>query len=333
MSRPEEVAPPDLFYNETEAAKYLQSSRMIEIQAQMAERAVEMLCLPEDGSPCIVLDIGCGTGLSGETLEELGHSWVGVDISRDMLRVAKFREVEGDLLEGDMGHGLPFRQGCFDGAISISAIQWLCYSDRHAYDPRKRLVVFFQSLYKCLRRGARAALQFYPKDADQLQLITASAMRAGFGGGVVIDFPNSSKAKKCDPSAYFKSCTSHCAHPRHGSLLRQAGSSARPRRQQPQFALRRCLGAVRCDPLSARILPTCSRHVQPPNLPFQVLSRPSRRATRPGLLDAPGAGRGGRGGGEQPGQGIHPKRGSPATRTAKEAPTGRQQTARWHQDP
>eukprot|EP00966_Prymnesium_polylepis_P256405 5923536-Prymnesium_polylepis.1 len=58
-----------------------------------------------------------------------------------------------------------------------------------------RLHRFFQSLYKCLRRGARAALQFYPQDAEQLQLITASAMRAGFGGGLVVDFPHSTKVR------------------------------------------------------------------------------------------------------------------------------------------
>ena len=52
------------------------------------------------------------------------------------------------------------------------------------------------SRYKCLRRGARAVLQFYPTDSEQLQLITASAMRAGFGGGLVIDYPHSTKAKK-----------------------------------------------------------------------------------------------------------------------------------------
>jgi len=95
-----------------------------------------------------------------------------------------------------MGLGMPFRQGVFDGAISISAVQWLCYSDRNEHNPRMRLHRFFQSLYKCLRRGARAALQFYPQDAEQLQLITASAMRAGFGGGLVVDFPHSTKAKK-----------------------------------------------------------------------------------------------------------------------------------------
>ena len=72
MSRPEEVAPPEVFYDATEAGKYLHSTRMIDVQSQMAERAVEMLCLPE-GRPCMILDVGCGTGLSGETLEEDGH--------------------------------------------------------------------------------------------------------------------------------------------------------------------------------------------------------------------------------------------------------------------
>ena len=66
MSRPEEVAPPEVFYDATEAGKYLHSTRMIDVQSQMAERAVEMLCLPE-GRPCMILDVGCGTGLAVST--------------------------------------------------------------------------------------------------------------------------------------------------------------------------------------------------------------------------------------------------------------------------
>jgi hypothetical protein len=31
--------------------------------------------------------------------------------------VAREREVEGDVLLGDMGYGMPFRPGSFDGAI------------------------------------------------------------------------------------------------------------------------------------------------------------------------------------------------------------------------
>ena len=37
-------------------------------------------------SLCIfVVVVGCGSGLSGETLSENGHQWVGLDISQSML--------------------------------------------------------------------------------------------------------------------------------------------------------------------------------------------------------------------------------------------------------
>ena len=32
--------------------------------------------LPEDGTPKLLLDLGCGSGLSGEALSERGHVWV-----------------------------------------------------------------------------------------------------------------------------------------------------------------------------------------------------------------------------------------------------------------
>lgn len=38
--------------------------------------------------------------------------------------------------------------------------------------------------------------QFYPSSDDQIQLITSVAQKAGFGGGIVVDYPNSRKAKK-----------------------------------------------------------------------------------------------------------------------------------------
>ncbi|XP_016108895.1 18S rRNA (guanine-N(7))-methyltransferase isoform X2 [Sinocyclocheilus grahami] len=78
-----------------------------------------------------------------------------------------------------MGEGLPFRPGMFDGCISISALQWLCNADKKTHSPPKRLYRFFSTLYSSL-----------------LELITAQAMKAGFTGGMVVDFPNSSKAKK-----------------------------------------------------------------------------------------------------------------------------------------
>ncbi|XP_044463241.1 uncharacterized protein LOC123194139 [Mangifera indica] len=102
-NRPELKAPPEIFYDAEEACKYTSSSRIIGIQAQLSERAIELLALPDDGVPRLLLDIGCGSGLSGETLSENGHQWIGLDISPSMLDIALEREVEGDLLLGDMG--------------------------------------------------------------------------------------------------------------------------------------------------------------------------------------------------------------------------------------
>jgi len=194
MSRPEHQAPPEVFYNEAEAEKYTNNTRMMNIQAEMSERALELLCLPDE--PCYILDLGCGSGLSGECIEEQGHSWVGLDISQSMLNVANQRELEGDLACNDLGEGLPFRAGAFDGAISISALQWLCNADKTYHKPHKRLYKFFCTLYACLSRGSRAVFQFYPENDSQVEMITSQSMKAGFTGGLVVDFPNSTKAKK-----------------------------------------------------------------------------------------------------------------------------------------
>ncbi|CAN1326536.1 18S rRNA (guanine-N(7))-methyltransferase RID2 [Linum perenne] len=162
-TRPENLAPPEIFYNDSEARKYTSSSRIIKIQSQLSERALELLALPNDGVPRLLLDIGCGSGLSGETITENGHEWIGLDISESMLDIAVEREVDGDLMLHDMGQGLPFRPGTIDGAISISAVQ--------------------------------------------RELILRAAMQAGFAGGVVVDYPHSTKSRKeylvltCGPSS------------------------------------------------------------------------------------------------------------------------------------
>jgi 18S rRNA (guanine1575-N7)-methyltransferase len=202
MSRPEHQNPPELFYGRDEASKYTSNSRIISIQNAMADRCVELLALPP-GARSLLLDIGCGSGLSGDAVERGGHSWVGLDVSPSMLEVAVARGAgagggggRGDVLLGDMGQGFGFRAGAFDGAVSVSALQWLCYSDRKGHRSGARLEAFFCALYRALRRGARAALQFYPESQAQVELITAAAQRSGFTGGLVVDFPQSTKMKK-----------------------------------------------------------------------------------------------------------------------------------------
>ena len=60
------------------------STRIQQIQADMTYRALELLNLPPN-TPAFLLDIGCGSGLSGEILDEEGYIWAGVDIAPSML--------------------------------------------------------------------------------------------------------------------------------------------------------------------------------------------------------------------------------------------------------
>ena len=45
------------YYNEDEASRYASNSHIVAIQSEMAERAIELLALPED-KPSFLLDIG-----------------------------------------------------------------------------------------------------------------------------------------------------------------------------------------------------------------------------------------------------------------------------------
>ncbi|KAH7062452.1 williams Beuren syndrome chromosome region 22 protein-like protein [Macrophomina phaseolina] len=194
MSRPEDILPPDLFYNDSESHKYTTSSRIQHIQASMTNRALELLDLHR---PSFILDVGCGSGLSGQilTTNDPSHTWIGMDISASMLGVALEREVEGDLFLADAGQGVPFRPGTFDAAISISAVQWLCNAESSEETAQGRLSRFFGGLYASLRRGGRAVCQFYPKNDQQKSMISQAAIRAGFGAGLLEDDPGTKSAK------------------------------------------------------------------------------------------------------------------------------------------
>ena len=164
----------------------------------MTKRALELLSLP---FPSLILDVGCGSGLSGDILSSVSssdggpHIWVGMDVSASMLDIALQRDVDGDLLLADIGQGVPFRAGTFDAAISISAVQWLCNAESSDTNPQVRLARFFKGLYASLRRGGKAVCQYYPKDEAQRDMVSAAAMRAGFGAGLLEDGAGTKNAK------------------------------------------------------------------------------------------------------------------------------------------
>jgi 18S rRNA (guanine1575-N7)-methyltransferase len=194
-SRPERTGAAERFYGRSEAAKYEQNSRMATTQRHLAERALHLLEL-KPGVPALLLDVGCGTGYSGRPLEKAGHTWIGTDISENMLAAARAPTRQRDVVCADVGIGLGYRKGVFDGAVSISAVQWLCVATRPEHDPLKRCSKFFRGLHAVLAPHARAALQVYPEEPSHMGMLRDAALAAGFEGGLVIDYPVSERSKK-----------------------------------------------------------------------------------------------------------------------------------------
>jgi SAM-dependent methyltransferase len=62
------------------------------------------------------LDVGCGTGVATAVVAELGWSAVGVDVSAELLVVARARGLE--VIESS-AHALAFEDESFDAAVSV----------------------------------------------------------------------------------------------------------------------------------------------------------------------------------------------------------------------
>ncbi len=60
----------------SDSVQGVQTSNYLFFQETLTERALELLALPQDGVPKLLLDLGCGSGLSGESLTKQGHTWV-----------------------------------------------------------------------------------------------------------------------------------------------------------------------------------------------------------------------------------------------------------------
>jgi ubiquinone/menaquinone biosynthesis C-methylase UbiE len=94
-----------------------------------------------------IIDIGCGTGIYTNELCDAGAKVVGVDISPEMLAIAaeknKRHGKNVSFVAGDAA-SLPFADGSFDMAVSISAMEFFA-------DPAKCL----QEMYRVVKPGGR----------------------------------------------------------------------------------------------------------------------------------------------------------------------------------
>jgi predicted TPR repeat methyltransferase len=73
-----------------------------------------------------ILDVGCGTGLSGRELKRVGFETVrGVDISTPSLENAAQKAVYESLVRTDLLKPLPFANNSFDGAVCVGVLSYI----------------------------------------------------------------------------------------------------------------------------------------------------------------------------------------------------------------
>ncbi|MDI6861536.1 MAG: methyltransferase domain-containing protein [Caldisericia bacterium] len=85
------------------------------------KRAIENLI--EEGNGKVALDLGIGTGLFTQILREKGYKVIGIDISEEMLKIAKKRGFE--VIKHDFNYPLPFEKESFDFVFSMTSIEFL----------------------------------------------------------------------------------------------------------------------------------------------------------------------------------------------------------------
>ena len=127
------------YYDEFRAEGY--TAALGGAQEELTHRCAELAGLPSapTGAPPLVLDLGCGSGLSIGPLVRRGCAVIGIDLSLEMLRTA--RRAGAEVVQADMSQPLPLRTGLFDGLTSVSALQFLCEPVRgRSADERLRML-------------------------------------------------------------------------------------------------------------------------------------------------------------------------------------------------
>jgi SAM-dependent methyltransferase len=113
-----------------------------------------------------VLDVGCGSGLALAMAKQRGAVPAGLDISPDLLAIARNRLPGAELAEGNM-ESLPFEHATFDAVTGVNAFQF-------AGDPRRAL----REAARVVRPGGRVVASLFAAPERSQGTVAHKAMSA-----------------------------------------------------------------------------------------------------------------------------------------------------------
>jgi SAM-dependent methyltransferase len=168
MCFPEIHSTPETYFNQNFAVQYFSSNRIIKVQAKLSFRTLAILGVLEKLGPNILVNLGCGTGVTEKLSPVEKNFIIGLDLSYFMMKIHSKRTImiESILLDIQTTF-LPFRSHCIDLCISISCIQWLKKS------PKLNVpnVIIFENQnffdYRCINN--LCVMQFFPISKKNLK--------------------------------------------------------------------------------------------------------------------------------------------------------------------
>jgi SAM-dependent methyltransferase len=118
------------------------------------------------GAGTRLLDVGCGTGLTLVLATARGAQVAGLDVTPELLSIARERLPDADLREGDM-ETLPFADAAFDAVVGVNAFQF-------AGDPRRAL----REAARVVRPGGRVVASLFAAPEKSESTAVHQAMQA-----------------------------------------------------------------------------------------------------------------------------------------------------------
>lgn len=177
-------------YMGEKAQVYEQRRGLKRIKTMTTARALELLDLEKKS---FILDIGCGTGWSTEIIKNEGHIVIGLDLSKDMIKLAQKKGI--DTILADMRY-IGIKSNYLDGSISISALNFVAENSKTKKEIKNNYTKVASEIFRILKPGGKAIFEYYPQSDIELKISTQVFSSVGFQGGLVIDGVGTRKEQK-----------------------------------------------------------------------------------------------------------------------------------------
>ena len=201
----------DKYYDSKRSSQYTRHNELA--QRRLTSRTLDLVPMQAKTHE-LVLDIGCGSGLSSGFARayaprQLVGYVIGLDRSPHMLALCDQDHM--DCVLYDMAQPLPFRENAFNCAISVSALHYVCHGKK---DKQARAEAFMQSFAAVVGDGEQEkekmfAMQFFPETPADADCLAVAAKKCGVSSlSLLLDYTHHTKAYRWFVTSW--SCVRRC---------------------------------------------------------------------------------------------------------------------------